>query len=152
MDHLRVLVVDNSLVIRAMIEQIIGQDPGCRVIGLAADAPSGHQMMTDLLPNLVILDLDMPGPSGMDFLEELRGHTHPPIVIVSSLTKEGSAAAKSAIDCGARACFDKARIVSDRDLFMQILKTAARRVPKGTPTETQPPPGNLDMPVEATCN
>ncbi|CAN5118734.1 hypothetical protein BH10PSE12_BH10PSE12_11240 [soil metagenome] len=130
MDHLRVLVVDNSLVIRAMIEQIIGQDPGCRVVGQAPDVPAARQMLADLLPNLVVLDLDMPGASGMDFLDELRGHTHPPVVVVSSLTKEGAAAATAAIEGGAHACFDKARIVSHRDDFMRVLKEATRRQAK----------------------
>ena len=49
MDHLRVLVIDDSLTIRAMVEQIVGQEPGCRVVGLASDGAAAKKMLSELL-------------------------------------------------------------------------------------------------------
>ncbi len=126
MDSLRVLVVDDSLTIRAMVEAIIQNEPGCRVVGVAADVSTARQMLADLLPNVVTLDLAMPGVGGMDFLDELDGHLHAPVVVVSSATRLGSAETDAACAQGAVACFDKARIVSDSRGFLKVLRGAAR--------------------------
>jgi chemotaxis response regulator CheB len=90
MDHLRVLIIDDSLTIRAMLEELIEREPGCRVVGMASNAEEARSMITDLIPNVVTLDLNMPGIDGMTFLDQLRGVGHPPIVIVSSATPAGS--------------------------------------------------------------
>lgn len=133
-DHLRVLIIDDSLTIRALLEELIEREPGCRVVGRASDASDARAMMTDLIPNVVTLDLNMPGVDGMTFLDELRGTSHPPIIVVSSTTVAGSAGAAEAIRRGAYACFDKSRMVVDAAHFVRLLKAAARsRGAKGQP-------------------
>lgn len=121
MDQLRLLVIDDSLTIRAMIEEIVEQEPGCKIVGFAGDITTARQKMADLAPNLVTLDLALPGQSGLEFLTELNGQKRPPIVVVSSSAKSGSATLKDAFSSGAEACFDKSKLVTERHTFVGIL-------------------------------
>jgi chemotaxis response regulator CheB len=89
MDHFKVLVIDDSLMIRAMIEQIVSRDPEFHVVGVASDVPEAREVIETKHPNLITLDLMMPGIGGLDFLDELAGHPHAPVVVVSSSTKDG---------------------------------------------------------------
>lgn len=126
MDYLRVLVIDDSLTIRAMLEELVQREVGCRVVGMASSASEARAMITDLIPNVVTLDLNMPGIDGMTFLDELQGKTHPPIVVVSSATTPGSPQAIEAIKRGAYACFDKGKMLTDSAKFVRLLKAAAK--------------------------
>jgi two-component system chemotaxis response regulator CheB len=126
-EHLRVLVIDDSLTIRALIEQVINKHPGCRVVGTAADVVTAAQMLDDLLPNVVTLDLAMPGLDGFVFLEASRNSPHAAVVVVSESTKIGSENTAKALAYGAIACFDKAKIISDAGRFVKLLKKASQR-------------------------
>ena len=134
MDHLRVLVIDDSLTIRAMVEQIVGQEPGCRVVGLASDGAAAKQMLSELEPNVITLDLAMPGIGGLSFLDEIKNHRHAPIVVLSGTTTDGSAATLEAIAHGADACFDKAKLVSEAGRFLNLLKKVLKRGAVGIPS------------------
>jgi two-component system chemotaxis response regulator CheB len=127
MEFLRVLVIDDSLTIRAMVEQVVQKVPGCRVVGAAADVATARAMIDDLAPNVITLDLAMPGMGGLGFLDELRDRPHAPIVVVSSSTADGSDAAEEALARGADACFDKTRLIAEADRFVRLLKLAAKR-------------------------
>ena len=127
MEYLRVLVIDDSLTIRAIVEQVVQQHPGCRVVGAASSIADARSMVHDLAPNVITLDLSMPEVDGLAFLNELRGKPHPPIVVVSSSTTAGCETSKHALELGADACFDKTRLVSDADRFVRVLKKAASR-------------------------
>ncbi len=126
-DDLRVLVIDDSLTIRAMIEQILSGQPGCSVVGIASDVATARLLMASTRPNVVTLDLMMPGIGGLAFLDELGTRAHCPVVVVSSTTKEGSDAATEALARGADACFDKAKIISAAPAFLALLRKTARR-------------------------
>jgi chemotaxis response regulator CheB len=125
-DYLRVLIIDDSLTIRAMLEELIEREPGCRVVGMASTASEARSMMTDLIPNVVTLDLNMPGIDGMTVLDQLRSKDHPPVVVVSSATSAGSSLAVEAVRRGAYVCFDKAKILADSGSLVQHLRAAAR--------------------------
>jgi chemotaxis response regulator CheB len=127
MDYLRVLVIDDSLTIRAIVEQVVQQYPGCRVVGTASSIADARAMVDDLAPNVITLDLSMPDVDGLTFLRELRGKPHPPIVVVSSSTRGGCETSASALELGADACFDKTKLVSDASRFVRVLKKAASR-------------------------
>ena len=133
--HLRVLVIDDSLTIRAMVEEIVQHEPGCRVVGTASDVVTARRMLIDLQPNVITLDLAMPGIDGLSFLDELRSRKHAPIVVVSSSTTDGAAATAEALAHGADACFDKAKVVSDARRFLHVLDEAVRRQATGTGEE-----------------
>jgi two-component system chemotaxis response regulator CheB len=125
-DYLRVLIIDDSLTIRAMLEELVEREEGCRVVGMASSANAARAMMIDLIPTVVTLDLNMPGVEGLTFLDELSGTVHAPIVVVSSATSAGSPHAAEAIKRGAYACFDKANILSEATSFVRLLKAAAK--------------------------
>jgi chemotaxis response regulator CheB len=124
---LRVLIIDDSLTIRAMIEQILLQHPGCQVVGVASDVETARALITAKHPNLITLDLLMPGVDGMQFLDEIVDRPHCPVVVVSSATKEGAQTEAEAMRRGADACYDKAKIVSEGAVFLRLLKRIAKR-------------------------
>ena len=122
----RVLIIDDSLTIRALLEGVISRDSDFRVVGAASSVGSARQMMTDLLPTVITLDLAMPGVDGIAFLDELVKQKHAPILVLSSSTTAGSAARDDALSHGADACFDKAQILSDAVGFLLTLKATAQ--------------------------
>ena len=122
----RVLIIDDSITIRAMVEQLLTNQDVWSEIAVASDVPAARRLMETFKPTIITLDLNMPGINGLELLKELRFYPHAPIVVVSSSTKEGSAEAKEALEAGADACFDKSRILSDSAKFVRLLvKTAA---------------------------
>ena len=126
MNPVRVLIVDDSVTIRAMLEQVISADIGCRVVGVAADAHAALSLMTTSRPDVMTLDLTMPGMGGLQFLRDIHGTRHPPIVVVSSASTADACETAQALEAGAAACFDKARLLSDMPRFMRKLKKAAQ--------------------------
>jgi two-component system chemotaxis response regulator CheB len=124
---IRLLVIDDSATIRALVEQIAAGDPNCMVVGLAADVPAARALISEQLPNVITLDLNMPGVGGLEFLAELSASPHAPVVVLSSATTLGSQAASEALKLGAAACFDKAHIVAKADNFRKLLRTAVDR-------------------------
>lgn len=127
MTGVRVLIIDDSLTIRAMLEHVISTDNGCDVVGVAADADTAMRMMSSNRPDVMTLDLMMPGIDGLQFLHDIDGVRHPPVVIVSSQGKTDICAA--ALKAGAVACFDKAGLLANVPLFLRKLKKAAQSGP-----------------------
>ncbi|MGY4395716.1 chemotaxis response regulator CheB [Sphingomonas sp. UYAg733] len=124
---IRVLIVDDSVTIRAMLEHIISRDPECQVVGIAADIDDARTLMLTSRPNVITLDLAMPGVGGLHFLRELSEHPHPPIIVLSSSAKDGAFEVGEAMASGAAACFDKGKLLSACPLFVSTLKKTARR-------------------------
>jgi chemotaxis response regulator CheB len=122
MTCLRVLIIDDSVTIRAMLEQMIADAAGCVVAGVAANAEDAHRLMLTSRPDVMTLDLTMPGIGGLQFIRDLRDRPHPPIIVVSSSSKDGAAESHGALEAGASACFDKAKLLSDFSKFLRILK------------------------------
>lgn len=149
MERLRVLVIDDSVTIRAVIEQIVEREVGCRVVGTACGTAVAKGLMDDLLPNVITLDLAMSGEDGLQFLDYLRGRMHAPVVVVSSSTTAGAAATAEAFARGADACFDKASVISDASRFMQLLKGVVRRRARQSLNATQRKATSCRMPEKA---
>lgn len=97
----RVLIVDDSAVVRQTLEQELGQDAGIEVVGTAADPYIARDKIVALKPDVLTLDIEMPRMDGISFLRKLMKHHPIPVVIVSSLSKEGSQIALEAIGAGA---------------------------------------------------
>jgi two-component system chemotaxis response regulator CheB len=125
MRTIRVLVVDDSLTIRAILESILGRHKDIQIIGLASDVEEAKHYLEQRHPDVITLDLALPGADGMQFLEELAGGPHAPVLVVSSSTQDKSEKAQAAIKAGAFACFDKARLVQEAALFVKVLRRAA---------------------------
>ena len=128
MKPVRALVIDDSLTIRGIIESILLRGNDVEIVGMVSDVEAARGVMEARRPNVITLDLALPGMDGMAFLRELTRYPHAPVIVVSSATTEGSPQTAEALRLGADACFDKARLVQETDRFLRALhKAAARR-------------------------
>jgi two-component system chemotaxis response regulator CheB len=98
---IRVLVVDDSAVVRRMISDALAADPEIEVVGTACDPYVARDQILKLNPDVLTLDIEMPRMDGLTFLRILQQHRPMPVVIVSSLTQAGSQAAMAAMELGA---------------------------------------------------
>src|SRR5688572_6275305 len=82
---IRVLIVDDSVVIRRLLSTIVGEDPELEVAGVAANGQIALQRLAQLEPDVVILDLDMPDPDGLQILQLVRAeYPDMPVVMVGA--------------------------------------------------------------------
>jgi two-component system chemotaxis response regulator CheB len=98
---IRVMVVDDSALIRAVLKQIIDSQPDMEVVGVAPDPLVARTMIKELNPDVLTLDVEMPRMDGIDFLERLMRLRPMPVVMVSSLTGERSEVTLRALELGA---------------------------------------------------
>ena len=101
MSKIRVLVVDDSALIRGVLTELLSQDPDIEVIGAAPDPYIARQKIKELNPDVLTLDLEMPKMDGLTFLEKLMAGHPMPVVMVSSLTQEGCQTTLRALELGA---------------------------------------------------
>ncbi|NJO36417.1 MAG: chemotaxis response regulator protein-glutamate methylesterase [Rhizobiales bacterium] len=99
--NIRVVVVDDSALMRKMLSSILESDSDIKVVGAAPDALSARQMIRDLDPDVVTLDVEMPGMDGLTFLEKIMTLRPMPVIMVSSLTQKGAKTTIRALECGA---------------------------------------------------
>jgi len=99
--RVRVLVVDDSALVRKAITDALSQDPELEVVGSACDPYVAREKIVALDPDVLTLDLEMPRMDGLTFLRILMQHHPLPVVVVSSLTQAGSRVAMEALDAGA---------------------------------------------------
>lgn len=98
---IRVLVVDDSALVRKAITDSLAHDPEIQVVGTAIDPYVARDKILQLNPDVLTLDIEMPRMDGITFLKVLMKHRPIPVVILSSLTSEGSAKALEALQYGA---------------------------------------------------
>ena len=100
-NKIKVLIVDDSALIRAILTEIINQTDDLEVIGVARDPIVAREKIRELKPDVITLDIEMPNMDGLEFLEKLM-RLHPlPVLMVSTLTEKGSTAALRALELGA---------------------------------------------------
>lgn len=101
MSKTKVLIVDDSALIRQVLSQMLGQDQSLSVVGTAADPYAAWDKIKALQPDVLTLDVEMPRMDGLAFLEKLM-RLHPmPVVMVSSLTEKGCETTLRALELGA---------------------------------------------------
>lgn len=98
---IKVLVVDDSALIRSLLKEIIEQDPELQLVGQAPDAYVARDLIKQLNPDVITLDIEMPRMDGLTFLEKLMTARPTPVVMISSLTESGSEATFRAMELGA---------------------------------------------------
>ncbi len=98
---IRVLIVDDSALIRGVMREIVDDQPDMEVIGVAPDPLVAREMIRERHPDVLTLDVEMPKMDGLDFLERLMRLRPMPVVMVSSLTERGSETTLRALELGA---------------------------------------------------
>ena len=98
---IKVLIIDDSAMIRKVFEQELSKDPEIEVVGTAPDPIVGRDKIVYLKPDVITLDIEMPRMDGLTFLGKLMQHYPIPVVVVSSLAKKGGDVALRAMELGA---------------------------------------------------
>ena len=103
----KVLVVDDSITMRALFSNALERSKDIVVVGAADGADEARAMIAELRPDVLTLDVEMPGMNGIDFLAELMETRPIPVVMLSTLTQKGADISLRAIELGAVDCFPK---------------------------------------------
>ncbi|SMF36494.1 two-component system, chemotaxis family, response regulator CheB [Alteromonadaceae bacterium Bs31] len=97
----KVLVVDDSALIRALLNEVLGSDQRIDVVGSACDPYEARELIKQLSPDVLTLDIEMPRMNGIAFLKNLMRLRPMPVVMISTLTQEGAPATLEALELGA---------------------------------------------------
>ena len=100
-EKIKVLIVDDSAVVRQLLSKELAREPDIEVVGTATDPYVARDRIIQLKPDVLTLDIEMPRMDGITFLKKLMVYMPMPVVVVSSLTAENSAVALEAMDAGA---------------------------------------------------
>ena len=145
MAKIRVMVVDDSALVRGLLTEIINRQADMVCVGAAADPLVAREMIRELDPDVLTLDIEMPRMDGLDFLSRLMRLRPMPVVMVSTLTERGADATLRALELGAVDFVAKPRIgVADGlqrladDITAKVRIAAAARVHR-LPTRETPP-------------
>lgn len=158
MKSIKVLIIDDSALVRQTLTEIISSDPQLEVIGTAANPYIAAQKIKSFIPDVITLDIEMPQMNGLTFLKSLMQQYPIPVVIISSLTEQGSSLALRAIDMGAVEVVAKSEIrytkehleecqirVTDaiKAAHLVTVKRVGQTLPKEPPSVAKPkPPGS----------
>jgi two-component system, chemotaxis family, protein-glutamate methylesterase/glutaminase len=131
MKQIKVLIVDDSSLIRQTLSSIFKSDPELEVIGVASDPYVAAAKIAEEVPDVITLDIEMPRMDGLTFLRKIMSQHPIPIVIISSLTAKGSESAILAMEYGAVAVLKKPNLSSDLEgvaahTIIDVVKGAAK--------------------------
>ena len=98
---IKVLVIDDSALIRRLLTDILSADPAIEVVGTAPDPIIARERIRTLQPDVLTLDIEMPKMDGLTFLERLMALKPMPVLVVSTLTQKNTDAALRAMELGA---------------------------------------------------
>jgi two-component system chemotaxis response regulator CheB len=128
---IRVLIVDDSVVVRQTLSEVLSSDPEIEVIATAADPFVAAERISQEIPDVITLDIEMPRMDGLTFLQKIMAQHPIPVVICSSLAEEGAQSALRALEYGAVDIVAKPRLGSKQFLeesqttICQVVKAAA---------------------------
>ncbi len=139
----RVLIVDDSAAMRALLNKLLSHDPAIEVVGMAPEPHAAREMIKSLNPDVVTLDIEMPGMDGLSFLERIMRLRPMPVVMCSTLTARGTEATieamrLGAVDCIAKPSGNPLEIAQDGALLRKIVKAAARSSVRRTASPSTP--------------
>jgi two-component system, chemotaxis family, protein-glutamate methylesterase/glutaminase len=150
---IRVLVVDDSALVRSLLGEIINRQNDMECVGAASDPLVAREMIRDINPDVLTLDIEMPRMDGIDFLGKLMRLRPMPVVMVSTLTERGAEVTMRALELGAVDFVAKPKIgLSDgiraleADITDKIRIAAGARVRRAPPVATAPPAGTAAAP------
>jgi two-component system chemotaxis response regulator CheB len=121
MKNIRVLIVDDSAVVRKVLTEELGRERGIEVIGAAPNPYVARDKIVQLKPDVVTLDIEMPRMDGLTFLKKLMKYYPLPVIVVSSLTQKGGTMAMEALSSGALEVISKpTEAYSVGDMSLQL--------------------------------
>ena len=145
MPKIRVLIIDDSALIRSVMKEIINSQPDMEVVGQAPDPVSARDLIKQVNPDVLTLDVEMPRMNGLEFLEKLMRLRPMPVVMVSSLTERGNDVTLKALELGAVDFVTKPKVgVSDglnessNEIAEKIRAAARARVRRHALNEAAP--------------
>jgi two-component system chemotaxis response regulator CheB len=126
----KLLIVDDSALVRKRLSESLAKDPEIEVVGTAVDPFIARDKILKLNPDVLTLDIEMPRMDGLTFLKRVMKFRPMPVIIISSITQEGSNLAMEALRCGAVDVLAKSgdwcSTFDDMRLLAEKVKAAAR--------------------------
>ena len=101
MKKIRVIVVDDSALVRSLLTEIINRQPDMECVGAANDPLIAREMIRERNPDVITLDIEMPKMDGIEFLARLMRLRPMPVVMISTLTERGAEITMRALELGA---------------------------------------------------
>ncbi|MDR3670698.1 MAG: chemotaxis response regulator protein-glutamate methylesterase [Holophaga sp.] len=142
-NEIKVIIVDDSAVVRQVMVQVLSRDPQIRIIAHAMDPIFAMERMKKEWPDVILLDVEMPRMDGITFLRKIMAEHPTPVIICSSLTEKGAETTMQALSAGAFAIFTKPSlgvknflVDASEDLVAAVRAAAGARVAK-LPPQTQ---------------
>jgi two-component system chemotaxis response regulator CheB len=151
MYKINVLLVDDSAVVRQVLQAILSRDANINVIGAASDPLFAMTRMAKQWPDVIVLDVEMPRMDGISFLKKIMTEHPTPVVICSSLTEQGAETTMQALDAGAVCVVTKpqsgvkAFLEESAKNIIQAVKSAAHANVSNLRTATIKPKHNADV-------
>src|SRR5579872_2713652 len=130
-EKIKVLIVDDSALVRQTLTDVLSSDPEIEVIATASDPFVAAERISEQVPHVITLDIEMPRMDGLTFLQKIMSQHPIPVVICSSLAEEGAQSALKALEYGAVEIIAKPRMGSkqfleeSRLMLCQAVKAAA---------------------------
>ncbi len=152
--QIRVLIVDDSAFMRTVLARMVGSDPGLWVVGTAVSGTEALQKIVSLDPDVITLDVQMPGLDGLQTLRRIQAEFPRPVIMVSSTTLKDAESTLSALAAGAfdyvpkQLCATSLDILDIRDdLVAKIRAAAESRHPRDHSSLPRKPPQPVMMPL-----
>ena len=159
MKKIKVLIVDDSAVVRQVLAAQLSAAPAIEMIGAAADPIFAMARMKQQWPDVIVLDVEMPRMDGLTFLRQIMAEHPTPVVICSTLTERGAATTLDALAAGAVCIVTKPKLGLKRfiedasaDLVHAVKSAAAANVSRLKPGARAAVPGGMSAPISSKLN